>query len=45
MALKIQVEVYWAVTPHSTVGGYHLFREPYCLPEDGGSKVLKKYRP
>jgi hypothetical protein len=38
-AVKIQVEVFWVMTPYSVVS-----RGPLCLhlhPEDGGSKVLR----
>jgi hypothetical protein len=39
-AVKVQVEVFWVVTPYSVVIGYHRFRGQCCLhihPEDGGS--------
>jgi hypothetical protein len=31
MAAKIQVEVFWVVTPCSVVVGYQRFRGPCCL--------------
>jgi hypothetical protein len=42
-AMKLHVEVFWVVTPFSTVAGYHRFRGPRCLrphPEKGGSMYL-----
>jgi hypothetical protein len=43
MAVKIQVEVSWAVMLCSAAVGYQCFGGHCCLcfhPEDGGSKVL-----
>jgi hypothetical protein len=31
MAVKIQVEVFWVVTPCGVVVGYQHFKVPYCL--------------
>jgi len=36
MAAKIQVEVFWVVTPCSVVVGYRRFGDH---PEDGGSRL------
>jgi hypothetical protein len=46
--VKIEVEVFWVVTPCSAVAGYQHFRGPCCLllqdevtdPEDGSSMIL-----
>jgi len=43
-AIKIQVEVYWVVTPCSVAVGYHRFEGPCCphfTLSFGGSKVLR----
>jgi len=32
MMMKIQVVVFWVVTPYSDVVGYQCFRGPCCLP-------------
>jgi hypothetical protein len=42
MAVNIQFDVFWAMTPCSFVVGYQSFGGPCCLhhPEDGGSMVL-----
>jgi len=42
MAVKIQVEVVWVVTPCSVMVGYRRFGGPWCLhpPEDRGSMDL-----
>jgi len=40
MALKIQVVVFWVMTPHNDVVGYHHFRGQcffHSYPEDEGS--------
>jgi len=40
---KIQVTVFWIVTPCSNVAGYQCFRASCCLhlePEDRGSMVI-----
>jgi hypothetical protein len=42
--VKIEVEVFWVVTPCHVVVGYHHFGGPYCLylhPKDGGSIDLR----
>jgi hypothetical protein len=43
MAVKIQVAVFWIVTPCSDVVGYRRFGEPCCLhhPEDEDGMVLR----
>jgi hypothetical protein len=33
--VKIQVEVFWVVTPCSVVVGYQCFGEPFCLHVQG----------
>jgi len=33
--VKIQIKVFWIVTPCSVAVGYQFFREPYCLHLQG----------
>jgi hypothetical protein len=30
-AVKIQIDVFWGVTPYRVVVGYQSFGEPFCL--------------
>jgi len=40
MAVKIQVEFFWVVSPSSTVVGYQCFRGPCCLNLQGRVKWM-----
>jgi hypothetical protein len=45
-AVRIQVEVFWVVTPYSIVVGYQRFGGPCCFPlhpDDGGSMDLRNF--